>query len=77
MLGLLGRCLLGCYNCRYDYTSKRNTNPLTQSSLTFQDGFNSFFDLALAILPVTMIWNLQIKTKKKVALCIVLGLGVL
>ena len=40
-------------------------------------GWNSFFDLALSLMPITIVWNLKMKMRKKVALCTVLGLGVL
>lgn len=34
-------------------------------------------DIALAVLPTTIIWNLQLATHKKVGLSAVMGLGVL
>ena len=40
-------------------------------------GYLAFLDLALALLPITIIWNLQLSLKKKVGLCAVMGLGVL
>ncbi|KAF2236998.1 hypothetical protein EV356DRAFT_530507 [Viridothelium virens] len=42
----------------------------------FTAAWNAFFDLALALMPITIIWNLQMKLERKVALCTVLGLGV-
>ena len=40
-------------------------------------GYLAFLNLALALLPITIIWNLQLSLKKKVGLCAVMGLGVL
>ena len=40
-------------------------------------GWNAFFDISLALMPITIIWHLQIKVAKKLVLCAVLGLGVL
>ena len=34
-------------------------------------------DFALAILPVSIVWNLKMNIKRKVGLCILLGLGIL
>ncbi|KAL8711874.1 MAG: hypothetical protein Q9220_003818 [cf. Caloplaca sp. 1 TL-2023] len=39
-------------------------------------GYFAFLDFALAILPVDIIWKLQIATKKKLLLCALLGMGI-
>ncbi|TEY23441.1 hypothetical protein BOTCAL_1478g00010 [Botryotinia calthae] len=38
--------------------------------------YMAFIDLVLAIIPVHMIWNLQMNKKKKLAICILLSTGV-
>ena len=40
-------------------------------------GWLAFIDLALALLPITIMWKLQLGLKKKVGISVVLGLGVL
>ena len=40
-------------------------------------GWLAFIDLALALLPITIMWNLQLSLKKKVGISAVMGLGVL
>ena len=40
-------------------------------------GWNAFMDFALAILPVSIVGNLKMDMKRKVGLCILLGLGIL
>ncbi|KAL8966707.1 MAG: hypothetical protein Q9197_005835 [Variospora fuerteventurae] len=40
-------------------------------------GYFTFLDFALAILPIDMVWRLKIATKKKLLLCVLLGMGVL
>ena len=40
-------------------------------------GWNCFFDLSLALMPITIVWNLNMKMRRKIALCTTLGLGVL
>lgn len=40
-------------------------------------GWLAFIDLALALLPITIMWNLQISLKKKFGICGLMGLGVL
>ena len=47
---------------------------LTQLNLV---GYLAFLDLALALLPITIMWNLQLSRKKKVGICAIMGLGVL
>lgn len=40
-------------------------------------GYSAFMDLFLALLPITVISKLKMKQSKKIALCVLLGLGVL
>ena len=40
-------------------------------------GYLAFLDLALALLPITIMWNLQLSLRKKVGICAIMGLGVL
>ncbi|KAL8807104.1 MAG: hypothetical protein Q9182_000937 [Xanthomendoza sp. 2 TL-2023] len=52
-------------------------NPHIQADIgIFQGAWNAFMDLVLALLPTTVISKLNMKRSKKVALCILLGLGV-
>lgn len=51
--------------------------PLRTNRPTHSPGWNCFFDLALALLPITIVWDLQMQLKKKAALCSILGLGIL
>ena len=44
--------------------------------LTIMVGWLAFIDLALALLPITIIWRLQLDWHKKVGLSILMGLGV-
>ncbi|QSZ36205.1 hypothetical protein DSL72_007331 [Monilinia vaccinii-corymbosi] len=37
----------------------------------------SFIDLTLALFPISIFWNLQIKLSLKIYLCIIMGLGVI
>ncbi|KAL9605657.1 MAG: hypothetical protein Q9179_001162 [Wetmoreana sp. 5 TL-2023] len=39
-------------------------------------GYFAFLDFALAILPVDIVWKLQMATKKKLLLCALLGMGI-
>ncbi|ESZ95457.1 integral membrane protein [Sclerotinia borealis F-4128] len=43
----------------------------------FVGSYSGFLDLAFAIFPVTLFWNLQMKLKRKIVLCVVMGLGVI
>ena len=45
--------------------------------LTRVAGWLAFIDLALALLPITIMWNLQLSLRKKVGISAVMGLGVL
>ena len=47
------------------------------TELTFLQGYWALEDLLLAILPVTFLYNLKMSVQKKMALCVLLGLGVL
>ena len=40
-------------------------------------GWNAFIDFTLALLPISIVWNLKLKANKKIGLCVLLGLGVL
>ena len=40
-------------------------------------GYLAFLDLALAAILVHMVWQLQMKLRKKVAICILLSTGVM
>ncbi|KAL9596856.1 MAG: hypothetical protein Q9219_005526 [cf. Caloplaca sp. 3 TL-2023] len=52
--------------------------PAIQADIgIFQGSYSAFMDFFLAFLPVTVIHKLQIKKAKKVALSVLLGLGVL
>ena len=44
--------------------------------LTIMLGWLAFIDLALALLPITVIWNLRLDWHKKLGLSILMGLGV-
>ncbi|MCJ1428133.1 hypothetical protein MMC29_006041 [Sticta canariensis] len=53
-------------------------DPRVQSNYSiFTASYNSFMDLSLALLPITIIWKLHMPAQKRVGLCILLGLGVL
>ena len=39
--------------------------------------WNSFIDISLALLPIPIIWRLQIAVRKKLGICGILGLGIL
>ncbi|KAL8934539.1 MAG: hypothetical protein Q9216_005857 [Gyalolechia sp. 2 TL-2023] len=39
-------------------------------------GYFAFLDFALAILPIDIVWKLKIATKKKLMLCVLLGMGI-
>lgn len=39
-------------------------------------GYSALVDLILALLRITIIWKLQLRRAKKIALCAILGLGV-
>ena len=47
------------------------------SNLTRVAGWLAFIDLALALLPITIMWNLQLSLEKKIGISAVMGLGVL
>lgn len=51
--------------------------PQRQSDFSlFVGSWLAFIDLALALLPITIMWNLRISTKRKIGICAVLGLGI-
>uniref|UniRef100_A0A8H7K8U6 Rhodopsin domain-containing protein n=1 Tax=Bionectria ochroleuca TaxID=29856 RepID=A0A8H7K8U6_BIOOC len=41
----------------------------------FAGGFSAFVDLYLALYPASVLWTLQINLRKKIALCVALGIG--
>ena len=47
------------------------------SNLTRVAGWLAFIDLALALLPITIMWNLQLSLEKKFGISAIMGLGVL
>ena len=50
---------------------------ISPALLTSRGGFFAFADLALALLPITFISELQVSVRQKIGLSIVLGLGIL
>ena len=42
-----------------------------------EPGWNVAMDFILALFPVSIVYSLQIATSKKIAICILLGLGLL
>lgn len=51
-------------------------NPQVQEGFAiFQSSENIAADVILALLPATIFWNLNLERKKKINLCILLGLG--
>lgn len=65
------------YASMYPEASRSKSIALGRANGFVSIGWNAFFDLALALMPITIVWNLHMKLKKKVGLCVVLGLGVL
>ena len=47
------------------------------SIITRVAGWLAFIDLALALLPITIMWNLQLSLKSKSGISAIMGLGVL
>lgn len=45
--------------------------------LTSAEGFLAFTDVCLAVIPITIVQNLQLSLKKKVGLSFLLGMGIL
>lgn len=39
--------------------------------------YGTFMDFVLALMPITIVWNLKMSLKKKVGVCLLLGLGVM
>lgn len=56
-----------------------NTRRYAEIAITFPDLIVSstldFSDLALALFPVSTAWNLQMNSGRKLATCILMGLG--
>lgn len=53
-------------------------DPRVQSDYAIFSAFwNSFIDIGLALLPIPIIWKLQMRVRKKLGICGLLGLGIL
>ncbi|KAF1948817.1 hypothetical protein CC80DRAFT_430540 [Byssothecium circinans] len=53
-------------------------NPTVQSNFAiYAASFNTAMDFLLAILPITLVWNLRLNVQRKIALCLFLGCGVI
>ncbi|KAL9120685.1 MAG: hypothetical protein Q9187_002753 [Circinaria calcarea] len=52
------------------------SSRLTYTAAYIAIGLDAFTDLACAVIPVATIYKLQMKTSTKVAICILMGLGV-
>ncbi|KAF7511805.1 hypothetical protein GJ744_003536 [Endocarpon pusillum] len=53
-------------------------NPtVTTTYGIFQSAYGTVLDFILAFMPITFIWRLKLSVKKKLGLCILLGLGVI
>ena len=50
---------------------------ITSRHFNASTAYSAFYDLSLAIFPITIFWDLQLGWKKKVGICCVMGLGVL
>lgn len=55
----------------------RIRNMVKDTMLTLYPGYNAMMDLALALLPITTVWNLNLALQKKIALGTLLSLGIL
>ena len=74
-----------CWNPKVqtDYALAISSKPASvmmlhiKTDALFGLGWNTFMDFALAIVPVTIIWNLQLDITKKICLCCLLSLGIL
>lgn len=51
--------------------------PLLLKLMVIVSGYNAFMDVCLAVLPVTFIYNLNMKAEKRLSLSIQLSTGVL
>ena len=58
-------------------TFQRSGGAWVHANQCATKGYLAFMDLCLALLPITIIWNLQIAAKKKAAMGLILGMGVL
>ncbi|MCJ1356587.1 MAG: hypothetical protein MMC33_006582 [Icmadophila ericetorum] len=53
-------------------------NPDIDTNLAiFASAWNVFMDVCLALIPVTIYWNLNLSLKKRIALCFLTGMGIL
>ena len=50
---------------------------VTLMLMTLSLVWNVFMDFALAILPITLFWKLQLSPKKKISVCLLMSLGIL
>ncbi|KAI9694273.1 MAG: hypothetical protein M1820_009076 [Bogoriella megaspora] len=61
----------------HDIPGAKCWDPRVNTDISiFLAGWNAFFDLCLALLPLTILWNLQVPRMRKTALGFVLSLGV-
>ncbi|KAI9674002.1 MAG: hypothetical protein M1822_009579 [Bathelium mastoideum] len=61
-----------------DMPNTKCWNPKVQANWAIAgSAYGAFLDFLLVLMPVTIVWNLQLSLKRKSALCILLGLGVL
>ena len=62
------------------YTSSQSTQDMVGRKISAdsdETGWNVAMDFILALFPVSIVYSLQIATSKKIAICILLGLGLL
>ncbi|MCJ1417509.1 hypothetical protein MMC32_003853 [Xylographa parallela] len=53
-------------------------NPVIMTDVTiFSSSWNVFIDFCLALIPITLFWNLNMSIQKRVALCVLMSGGIL
>ncbi|MCJ1291713.1 hypothetical protein MMC34_003258 [Xylographa carneopallida] len=53
-------------------------DPVIMTDVTiFSSSWNVFIDFCLALIPITLFWNLNMSIQKRVALCVLMSAGVL
>ena len=55
-------------------------NPVSESpgtGLNIVEGYFAFMDIALAAIPVSVIWKLQMPRDKRISLSLILSVGIL
>lgn len=57
--------------------SANRPSSCSRKALTANSAYGTFLDFALALLPITIIWKLNMSVPKKLAICTILGLGIL